>query len=241
MTEIEDVDLARALLERWGTYRVSTRGELIAALVRNATLATALIEAVESGAIAPAEIEMNARSALARIPNPDLRTRAAKLFPAARSGDREAVVAQHQSVLQMTGDPALGASLFTRHCLGCHRVAGKGVVVGPDLSGVASRPPSALLEDILNPAKEIAPDFVSYVAVTKRGQVVTGLLAADTPTSIRLRAAHGVEETILRSDMEELRPSSQSLMPEGFEQSLSPQELAHLVEFLRHPAAAPLP
>ena len=97
----------------------------------------------------------------------------------------------------------------------------------------------ALMSDILDPGKEIAPDFVSYILVTRRGQLLSGLLAAETATTVKLRRAEGAEDTVLRSEIQELRPSGQSLMPEGLEQGLGVQDLADLLEFLRTPVPLP--
>jgi putative heme-binding domain-containing protein len=204
-------------------------------LVRNADLASALIEALEAGTIAIAELDLSAREALRRIPDKELQARASKLLKSSAGSDRDAVVTRYQSALELAGDAKTGAALFARHCLTCHQMQGKGSHVGPELSGIASRPKLALLEDILNPGKDVSPDFVNFVVVTKQGQVFTGLLAADTPALVRLRGQQGAEETILRTDIEEMRPNQQSLMPEGFEQALTPQDLSHLLDFLRHP------
>jgi putative heme-binding domain-containing protein len=230
-----DADLARKLIDRWMTYRINLRRELIGALVRRADLASALIEALEAGTIAITELDLSAREALHRIPDKELQVRAAKLLKSTAGSDRDAVVARYQSALDLAGDAKNGAALFARHCLTCHQMQGKGQRVGPELSGIASRPKLALLEDILNPGKEVSPDFVNFVVVTRQGQIFTGLLAADTPALVRLRGQQGAEETILRKDIEELHPNRQSLMPEGFEQALTPQDLSHVLEFLRHP------
>ena len=68
---------------------------------------------------------------------------------------------------------------------------------------------------------------------TYRGQVVSGLLAEETATTLKLRRAEGIEETIRRSEIDVLRSTGRSLMPEGLEQSISLQEMADLIAFLR--------
>jgi putative membrane-bound dehydrogenase-like protein len=239
VADLEDADLARTLLERWPSLPINIRRELIAALVRNALLASPLIEALEAGTIATAELDLSAREALKLVPDKHLQARAATILLSSAGSGRDAVIAKYQPALELAGDVATGAALFARHCLTCHQMQGKGSRVGPDLSGVASRAKLALLEDILSPSKDVSPDFVNYVVVTKQGQIFTGLLAADTPTLVRLRGQQGTEETILRCDIEELRPNRQSLMPEGFELSLTPREVAHLLEFLRQPVPFP--
>jgi putative membrane-bound dehydrogenase-like protein len=239
LAEAGNADLARKVIDRWTTYRINLRRELIGALVRNAELGAILIEALEGGTIAVAELDLSAREALRRIHDAALQARAAQLLKAAADSNRGAVIAKYQTALDLAGDAKVGAALFARHCQGCHQLQGKGFHVGPNLSGITSRPKAALLEDILNPGKDVSPDFVNFVVVTKQGQVYTGLLAADTPALIRLRGQQASEETVLRSDIEELRPNRQSLMPEGFEDALTPQDVAHLLEFLHRPITSP--
>ena len=117
-----------------------------------------------------------------------------------------------------------GAELFAKNCMVCHQWRGEGHRVGPDLSGVAGRPRQALLVDILDPNKEVAPDYQSFLLVTKRGQIATGLIAEETAAAVRLRRGEGAEETVLRTEIEELRATGRSLMPEGLEQGLTVRE-----------------
>lgn len=235
LADLGDVELAQQLLERWATYRINTRRELISALLRRAVLAEVLLDALEQGTISSTEVDITAREGLSRIPNAELQTRAATLLRPQENTDRDAVVMTYQPTLTLNGDSEKGAVLFGKDCLGCHQMKGKGARVGPDLSGIASRPKAALLVDILNPSKEVSPDFLSYVVVTKQGQIFSGLLSSDTATAVRIRRIQEAEDTVLRTEIEELRPANKSIMPEGFEQKFTPQDLAHLLEFLQRP------
>jgi putative heme-binding domain-containing protein len=89
------------------------------------------------------------------------------------------------------------------------------------------------LTDILDPNREVAPDFATIAVATRSGQVATGLLAEETATTLKLRRAQGVEETLLRSEIDQVRSTGQSLMPEGLEQGLNLQDMADLIAFLR--------
>ena len=85
---------------------------------------------------------------------------------------------------------------------------------------------------ILDPNREVAPDYVGYVVELNDGRTLTGIIAAQTPNSITLKQAGSGGEVILRSDIKEMKSSSLSLMPEGFEQSIKPEEMADLLAFL---------
>jgi len=106
------------------------------------------------------------------------------------------------------------------------------------LSGLSSRPKTAVLEDILDPSRQVSSDFISYTVRTVQGDTITGLIAAETATGVTLRRANQPDETVLRSQIAELRAEGKSLMPDGLEQGLSGQDMADLLEFLRQPEAA---
>jgi putative heme-binding domain-containing protein len=149
--------------------------------------------------------------------------------------DRQEVVKNYKAALRLEGDARRGATVFAKNCLGCHALQGQGHLVGPDLSGVGSRLPAALLEDILDPDKVVAPDYLSYVLVTTGGQVLSGLIANETATAVKLRRGEGAEDVVLRTEIQDLRASGQSLMPAGLEQSVGLQDMADLLAFLRRP------
>ena len=79
----------------------------------------------------------------------------------------------------------------------------------------------------------IEPRFVSYSVGTKDGRSLTGIVIGETSTSLTLAQSGGVQERILRSDIAEMRASALSLMPEGLENALPPQELADLLAYLK--------
>jgi putative heme-binding domain-containing protein len=207
----------------------------LSALLSKRALTEGLLDAIERDLVALAELDATDRDALRLTADPALRARAEQLLGKSKTPDRSAVVRSFEPSLALTGDPRRGADLFQKNCQTCHMRQGKGNRVGPDLSGVGGRPSSALLNDILDPTREVAPDFVSFLLVTRQGQVVSGILAEETGTSLKLRGAEGAEQTVLRSEVDVFRPSGRSLMPEGLEQTFGAQGLADLIAFLRQP------
>jgi putative heme-binding domain-containing protein len=115
----------------------------------------------------------------------------------------------------------------------CHQLSGQGTAVGPDLAAVHNRPDESLLVDILDPSSTIVAGYRAYTLTTQSGQIITGILAAETATSVTLRREQGAQDTILRKDIDTLVASSKSLMPEGIEKEISPQDMANLIGFLR--------
>ena len=105
--------------------------------------------------------------------------------------------------------------------------------MGPNLALTKHRRPEELLLHILDPNREVQPAYIQYAVIDRAGAVYAGLLAADTASSITLRRDKNIEQTILKSDIEELASSDKSLMPEGFEKTIPLQEMADLLTFLK--------
>jgi putative membrane-bound dehydrogenase-like protein len=227
--------LAARAFRLWDELGLATRRELLAAAVGPSGVAKELLLAIEQHTIAAAELDAPAREALLHHADPALRARAAallsKVAPPALA--RAAVLAKYQPALALKGDAKRGESIFARTCQTCHQHQGQGHRVGPDLSGVMGRAPEALLSDILEPNREVAPDCATVTVATRFGQVVTGLLVEESATTLKLRRAEGIEETLLRSQIDRVRSTGQSLMAEGLEQGLSLQDMADLIAFLR--------
>ena len=134
-----------------------------------------------------------------------------------------------------------GAAVFTRICFSCHAIQGKGNHVGPDLSSIASRPKESLLIDVLDPSRQVSSDFLNCTLVTAGGDSLNGLIASETATSVTLRRQGQPDETVLRTQIKELRAEGKSLMPDGLEQGLAHQDFADLLEFLNRPDVQLLP
>lgn len=135
------------------------------------------------------------------------------------------------------GDPARGKELFfgkRAACFACHKVQGEGGAVGPDLSKIGEiRNANDLLEAIVFPSATFARGYESYSVATVDGRVLAGIIARETPDAIFLIDAQRSETRIARDDVEQMAPSKVSIMPQGFDTSLSPNELADLVAFLQ--------
>lgn len=154
---------------------------------------------------------------------------------AAPDPDRQKVVERLRPALKLNGDRSRGAAHFSKLCLPCHYVQGHGARVGPDLSGVASRPAEALLVDVLDPSRQIAPEYAAYELILSNGEMVAGLFASETETRLTLRRPGASDENVPRDRVRTIRATGKSLMPDGLEAGWSPQDLADLLAFLRQP------
>jgi putative membrane-bound dehydrogenase-like protein len=184
-------------------------------------------------AIQPAEIDPQRTGRLLNHRDAALRERAQRLLSAG-AADRAAVLKDYERALQQRGDAHRGKALFGKHCVACHRIGEQGVNVGPDIGDTRDKTPQYLLTAILDPNRAVDNNYFAYAVATQDGKVRTGIIAAETATSITLKQAEGKTETILRTEIEELRATGQSFMPVGFEKNLSVEEMADLISFLKN-------
>lgn len=134
------------------------------------------------------------------------------------------------------GTPAQGRAVFyskKASCSACHRIRGEGGNVGPDLSKIGQiRQRLDFLESILYPSASLARGFESYTIVTEAGLTHTGILSRETADAVYLRNAQREEVRVPRSEIDELGPSRLSIMPQGLDRQITPDELRDLVSFL---------
>jgi len=134
--------------------------------------------------------------------------------------------------LNVKGDAARGKKIYQERCISCHRLGGEGYALGPDLVTVKNTGKEKMLVNILDPNREVRPEFVSYVIETKDDESSIGLVASETATAVTLRQAYGKEDVILRANIRKMQSQGQSLMPEGLEAGLTPKDLADLLEYI---------
>jgi putative membrane-bound dehydrogenase-like protein len=119
-------------------------------------------------------------------------------------------------------------------CFSCHAIGYRGGNVGPDLTRIGSiRSDRDLLEAIVFPSASLVRSFEPIAVATSEGKVYNGLLRGETADELILATGVNQEERVARSQIEEIRPSTVSIMPAGLDQQLTPQELADLVAFLK--------
>ena len=188
----------------------------------------------------PGEIDPGRRQRLLTLRGPSLRARAETIFNQ-QDRPRQAVVNSYRRSLGVPGDSAAGAVVFKKLCASCHRLGKEGVEVGPDLAALADKSPEALLIAVLDPNRAFETKFVSFTIATRDGRVLNGMVANESATAVTLRRQEGKEDVLLRSQIEDMTSSGQSLMPEGIEKDLKPRDFADLIAFLASTGAVKLP
>ncbi len=231
LAAFDDPSIAPNLLSNWQKYSPEIRQKVLAALLSERERMKVLMKALEDGKIERTMADPAMQAKLYDHPDKEVVNRARQFFKQ-ESDERAAVVASYNEALKLNGDVMRGRDLFASTCAKCHVPQPGRPRVGADLSGINNKTKEELLNSIMNPSAGIEARFVNYIVTTKDGRIEDGILANETPGAVTLRNADR-DVTILRKNIAEIRASTISLMPEGYEKSLSKQQVADIIAYLR--------
>jgi putative heme-binding domain-containing protein len=150
----------------------------------------------------------------------------------------DAVIAQRVAAANnYQPDPARGAPLFATHCATCHRFRDQGGNVGPSLDGIGSRPLSRLVEDILDPNRNVDPTFRVATLTLRSGETKSGFNLREEGGRVRLTDPATTQSfSVAKADIVSTTHAATSPMPAAFETLLPEQDFFDLIEYLRAPA-----
>jgi len=228
-------DLSKRLTKLLPQLTPAGRKALIKVFLTRQDWLPAFLDALNQGTISSRDLSLEDRQSLLHISDKRLAPLVRKALSATGglpNPDRQKVIDSLLYVVKTKGNAEAGKTVFQNHCAKCHTYQGTGNKIGPDLTGMAVHSKEHLLIEILDPSRSVEGNYRQYLIATKSGQVLTGLLVAESKTAVELLDAEGKKHVLPRDEIEQIQASSKSLMPEGFEQQLKPQELADLLEFL---------
>ncbi|HEV3136345.1 MAG TPA: PVC-type heme-binding CxxCH protein [Pirellulales bacterium] len=237
LEHFSDDRVAGEVLAQYPEFPIALRARAVSLLCSRKSWSTALVEAVAEGKVDAKEVSVDqVRQMLAHRDDglaEAIEARWGKIRPAT-PGEKLAYVPVLGRVLnEAQGDFDNGHKLFVKHCGTCHTMFGEGNKVGPDLTSADRKNRDALLVNILDPSGYVRPEFVAQVAVLNDGRVLTGLVTESTPQSITIVDAKNERAMVPRDEIEQIQPSTQSLMPERLLETLQPQEVRDLFRYLQ--------
>ncbi|MEO6787591.1 MAG: c-type cytochrome, partial [Chthoniobacteraceae bacterium] len=225
-------EVTDALIAHWPDFQRKARTAAFAVMLARPERAIGLLHAIEAKKIAAGELAASDVQALFKHKDKAVAALADKVLAELRPPSRESVIEKFKGAITAKGDAVRGKQVFTQRCVTCHRADGQGMQVGPDLITVKTKGRDGLLTAILDPNKEVAPQFIAYTVETKDGQTFIGLIAKDDASGLTLKMIGGTEQTIPRSQIKGSSSSGQSLMPEGIEAGMDTQAMVDLLTFI---------
>jgi len=221
------------LLEVWPGFSPRLRATAVEAFFSRPAWIPAFLDAVEEDRVKAIDVDPARIQSLLAHADSRVRSRTALLFDAAKLERREDVVAAYRESLRLGGDRARGKAAFEKQCSACHQLEGIGAQIGADLKAIRDQSAEAILLHILDPNREIKPQFQSYLLETDDRTFITGLITEETANSITIRRADGSTETVLRVHIRELQGTGLSFMPEGLEKQIGVASMADLLAYLK--------
>jgi putative membrane-bound dehydrogenase-like protein len=230
-----DPALAARLLERWPMVNPAVRPAFVSLFVDHRPWHEALIGALERKEIVFAELnlDLEQRREFIKEGGGTLAARARKFFDDHEYSNRRSSVAELLAQLPERGDARAGFRLFMERCQMCHVRGTIGNAVGPELLGLNHRSTEDLLSHIVDPNMAIHPNYVACTVVTRTGERHTGLLRDESAEAVSVLMPLGALVTVPRDDLVSVTTLNRSLMPEGLDSGLLPEELKGLIEFLQ--------
>lgn len=146
------------------------------------------------------------------------------------------LIESYRPALTMAGNAKRGLQVFTKNCAACHRIetpnGAIGKAIGPNLAAARNRGAEAILANVLDPNREVNPQYLGYHLTTRDSDQHTGMILSESATSLTLLRSDGSTLDLLRADLESIRQTSLSFMPEGLEKSIDVKSMADLLAFL---------
>lgn len=242
----DDPAIGRTLARNYRSFHPSERGAVLDTLVSRPAFARALLDQIAEGRVPRGDLDAFRARQIKGLGAPELARRLSEVWgevgdaPSDLQAKIEALKQRLGPDVIASADGGRGRAVFNKSCASCHRLHGHGGTIGPDLTGGGRENLDYLLENLLAPSSTVSADFRMSVVAMKDGRVLNGLVRAPTERTLTLQTQ--TEALVLeRAEIDEVRPSALSLMPDGLLDSLSATEVRDLIGYLMRRTQVPLP
>ena len=233
----EDESIATALLAAYSRHDEAWRSRARELLLGRASWARAYLAAVDRGTLLAKEMTLDQLGSFAGAPGAGPRRDGPQALGCHPRRDARGAARRGPPIEQRPARrprrPRAGRRLFHDRCATCHRLHGEGETIGPDLTYANRRDRDFLLVSLVDPSGTVRKEYQSYNVATRDGRVLSGLIVEQTPEAIVLRDAKGQRTRVAVAEVQELKESEVSLMPESLYKELSPEQLRDLFSFLQ--------
>jgi putative membrane-bound dehydrogenase-like protein len=244
LAQYQGSDVADALLERYRDWPEPLRERARDILCSRKEWAARLLDATESGEINAKDLKTAQALKVVQHGDAALSARLEKLWgrlPGPGSPEKVKRIAEVRGMLPEgdKGNAVRGRDVFAKTCAGCHRLFGDGANIGPDLTGAERGNLDFLLQSLVDPSAVVRKEYQAQAVATKDGRVLNGLVVEENDRAITLFDAQQQRTVLPRAEIEEMRPSAVSLMPEGVLDTLAEDQVRDLFKYLQSPGPPP--
>jgi putative membrane-bound dehydrogenase-like protein len=246
LASYDDAQTAPAILKVYQSLDDAHKRDALTTLASRLSYARPMISAANGGTIPRKDLTAELVRQLHNLKDAELNKQLDKIWGTMREtpADKAKEIKRYKDIYaagySQPGDASRGRALFAKTCQQCHTLFDTGGKVGPDLTGSNRGDLDYLLQNIVDPNAVIPNDYRAWSLETKDGRSLTGILKQQDEKSVTLLTQNETA-VIPRSEIESLRESQLSMMPEGLLQTFNDQEVRDLIFYLRSPAQAPMP
>ncbi len=241
----DDPTTPEIILRHYADYSPAEREDAIATLAARPAWAKALLEALGRGQIPRREVSVSIARQLQAFGDQRINEQLEKVWGKVQptSKAKAGLLTKYKSLLasasSQPADPSRGRAVFNRTCLACHRLYDAGGDIGPDLTGSDRANADYILENVLDPSAAVSRDYTITNVATSDGRLIAGIIREQNDASLVIQTAN--ERIVVpREDIEAIKPSSNSMMPEGQLETLSDQEIRDLFAYLASSSQVPV-
>jgi putative membrane-bound dehydrogenase-like protein len=239
-------DTPARMVKSWHQFGPNERAAAIDTLCSRPAYAQKLMDMLREGTVGKNDLSASHARQIRSFDESHLNAQLAELWGEVRTSTAEKRSVIEQLKSKLTPDalakahPRQGRALFQKHCANCHVLYGVGRKAGPDLTGSNRKNLDYLLENIVDPSASVGADFRALVVVLDDGRVLNGVITDQNERTLTLQTAQD-PVTLDRQAIEEMQPTSNSLMPDGLLQNLSEGDVVDLVSYLMSVEQVALP
>ena len=240
------MEVASAVVHVYPGLDAPSREKARALLGSRKTWATALLHAMASGKIPPSELKPTQAQQIAQHGDPKLTTLLEKVWgraPGPGSDRMKGRIAEIRGVLPEgdKGSPARGAAVFKNACGVCHKLFGDGETIGPELTGSERGNLDFLLQSIVDPSALIRKEYQAQTVALTDGRILNGLILDENDKTLTVIDSQRQKTVVPRSEVDAIKPSEVSVMPEGLMDKLPPDQIRDLFRYLQSPGPVSSP
>ena len=236
LSRLDQPEVAALVLQQYAQLEADLQPKAVELLTQRPAWSRALLAAIAAKQVPANALNVNQVRQLLASKDPEL----VKLVTAQwgtvrtdRNPQREQVIADMRQLIRSgRGDPHRGVEVFKKLCGQCHKIYGEGQEVGPDITRNGRNSFEQLLSNVFDPSLVIGASYQARTVQTADGRVLTGLLVEDNDQRVVLKMQGGKLETIARDNIDEMEVSKLSMMPEGVEKQLMPQDIRDLFAYI---------
>lgn len=230
----QDPECDQFLIEQLPSCSPSRRPLLLGFIASREARVKLLLGAFSDHVIEPKQVGVSGMKQLINSSRGTIKSQLQDQLSTIVAPDRTQVLNDYKDCLALPTDNLRGQALFAKHCASCHRIGDTGVHVGPDISDSRTKKPIELLTAILTPNLAIDNNYFRYVVLSTDGNVHEGMILDETQDTVTLRNEKNPRLTLRRSEIEEIRATGLSLMPDGLETQLDQQAMADLIAYIKN-------